>query len=217
MVPLTDRPRERLVRCGPLDLTASELIAIVLGRATTDVSGCLVERFPDLRRMASAGVAELAAVPGVGPAQAARLKAALALAGRLGDAAYERGEPFGHAGHVHARVGRRLAHLDREVFVGVALDVKNRVLAELRLAEGGACSVEFLPRDVFARLVREAAAGVVFVHNHPSGDPSPSAADRALTHKLAAAGELVGVRVLDHVISTTAGYFSFAEEKGSRP
>src|SRR5688572_18688688 len=194
MVSPTDRPRERLVRCGPLDLTASELIAIVLGRASTEVAGGLVERFPDLRRMASAGIAELSAVPGVGPAQAARLKAALALAGRLGDAAFTRGDPIRHAGDVHARVGRRLVHLDREVFVGLAVDVKNRVLAELRLAEGGACSVDVIPRDVFARLVREAAAGVVFVHNHPSGDPAPSAADRELTRKLSAAGDLVGVR-----------------------
>jgi len=212
MLPACDLPRERLARCGPLDLTVCDLLALVLGRASGQVAENLVERFPDLRRMASAGIAELAAVPGVGPAQACRVKAALALAGRLGGSPYQRGDPFGGARDVHDRVGRRLIHLETEVFVAVALDVKNRVLTELRLAEGGACSVAVIPRDVFARVVREAASGVIFVHNHPSGDPSPSDADRELTTRLTAAADLVGVKLVDHVISSAGGYFSFTEE-----
>jgi DNA repair protein RadC len=211
MLPTDDLPRERLLRGGALDLADSELLSIVLGHARTAVGQALLARFPDLRRMASAGIAELAAVEGVGPASASRVKAALALAGRLGQRPYARGDPLGRAADVDARVGRRLALLDREVFVALALDGRNRVLAELRLAQGGACSVEVLPRDLFAQLVREAAVAVIFVHNHPSGDPTPSPADRVLTERLRAAGRLVGVRVLDHVVVGSDGFTSLAE------
>jgi DNA repair protein RadC len=217
MLPVCDLPRERLARCGPLDLTLSDLLGLVLGRADGRVARSLVERFPDLRRMAAAGIAELAAVPGVGPAQACRVKAALALAGRLGERPFERGDPYGSAAEVHERIGRRLAPLENEVFLALAVDVKNRVLTELRLAEGGACSVPVIPRDLFARVVREAAAGVIFVHNHPSGDPRPSDSDRELTARLGAAADLVGVKLIDHVISSTTGYFSFTEEGNRRP
>jgi len=211
LLPAGERPRERLQCVGAHDLADAELLAIVLGVGSTQVAQGLIERFPDLRRMASAGVAELAAVRGVGYAQACRVKAALALAGRLGERPFNRGEPIQGPEHVYERIGRRLAHLDREVFVGLALDTKHRVLAEIRLAEGGACSVDVIPRDVFAAMVREAAAAAVFVHNHPSGDPQPSQPDRDLTERLARAGRLVGIAVVDHVIAAASGFYSFSE------
>jgi DNA repair protein RadC len=207
-----DRPRERLQRVGAHGLPDTELLSVVLGLGSTSVAQGLVQRFPDLRRMASAGVAELAAVRGVGVAQACRIKAALALAGRLGDRPLARGEPLTGPRELYDRVGRRLAHLEREVFVGVALDTKHRVLAEVTLAEGGVCSVEVIPRDVFAVLVREAAAAAAFVHNHPSGDPTPSEADGRLTRRLAEVGELLGITVVDHVVAAAEGYHSFSSE-----
>jgi DNA repair protein RadC len=214
-MPVADRPRERLVRLGPGALSDAELLAVVLGAGIRGgdalrTAAELVGRFPDLRRLAGAGIGELSAIPGVGPAQACRLKAALALATRLGERPLVRGERLAGPQDVHRRVGRPLVALDREVFLAVALDVKHRVLGEARVAEGGACSVEVQPRDAFTSAVRESAAAVIFVHNHPSGDPTPSTADRALTQRLQRAGEVIGVTVLDHVIVAQNGWFAFS-------
>jgi DNA repair protein RadC len=215
--PLPARPRERLGDLGPDALADAELLAVVLGTGARGhdalaTAHALLDAFGDLRRLAAAGVAELAAMPGVGPAKALRLKAALALATRLGARPPERGASLTSPAQVYARLAPRLAPLEHEVLVALALDVKHRVLAERRLAQGGVCSVEVLPRDVFAAIVREAAAGVIFVHNHPSGDPRPSTADRIMTDRLRAAGELVGVAVIDHVIVAPGRWFSMTQQ-----
>ncbi len=209
-------PRERLVGIGADAMHDAELLAVVLGTGARGhdalaVAQAILARFGELRRAAVAGVAELAALPGVGFVKACRIKAALALAARLGERPYQRGDSIGGAADVHARVGARLRALEREVFVVLALDVKNRVLTERRVAEGGACSVQLLPRDLFAQVVREAAAAMICVHNHPSGDPRPSEADETMTRRLVAAGELLGVPVLDHVIVAQNGYYSFTD------
>ena len=186
---------------------------MVIGSGTrrldaTGVAAALVARFPDLRRMAVAGVNELAEVVGVGLATAARIRAGLALAGRLAERGFDRGERVDGPRAVHERVGRRLAQLEREQLLALALDSSGRVLTELRLAEGGGCSVEFKPRDVFANLLREGAASAILVHNHPSGDPEPSAADRELTARLREAGKILGLPILDHVVVARGGYRS---------
>jgi DNA repair protein RadC len=211
MVPLDDRPRERLQAHGDAHLADAELLAVILGRSSTVVAEDLLGRFADLRRMASAGVGELAATPGVGVAQACRIKAALALASRLGERPYVRGDAVGDPAEIYRRFGPRLRHLDHEVFIALALDTKNRILCEIRLAQGGSCSIDIAPRDLFTRVLREAANSVIFIHNHPSGEPAPSVHDQELTARLSAAGELVGVRVLDHVIIAAEGCRTFHE------
>jgi DNA repair protein RadC len=215
-LPDDERPRERLQGHGAAALDDAELLAVVLGsgapgRDALATAHALVAAFPDLRRLAAAGLAELAAVPGVGRAQALRVKAALALATRLVERPRARVASIRGPADVHSRLAARLVPLEHEVFVALALDVKHRVIAERQLAMGGVCSVEIVPRDVFALLVREAAAAAIVVHNHPSGDPSPSDADRRITDRLHAAGQLVGVPVVDHVIVATGSYYSFAE------
>lgn len=219
-LPLSDRPRERLLRHGASALSDVELLALLVspGTARCDAvraASGLLGRFPDLHRMAVAGIGELAAVPGLGVAKACRVKAALALAERLVERPVARGAELTDPRTVYERIGRRLVHLDRERFVGVALDTRGRVLRELCFAEGGGCSVEFQPRDVFATLLREGAMQVIFVHNHPSGDPEPSEADRRLTRRLRRAGLLVGVRVLDHVVVARGGYRSIVHTRSS--
>lgn len=214
-LPVSDRPRERLSRSGPDALSDAELLAVVLGTGARGegalrTAETLLGRFPDLRRLAAAAVDEIAAVRGLGAAQACRVKAALALAGRLGERPFRRGDRIASPEDVFERVGRRLMGLEQEVFLALALDTKHRVIAEHRVAEGGVCSVEVIPRDVFTAVVRDGAAAVVFVHNHPSGDPTPSGADLELTRRLRDAGALVGVQLLDHVIVGQEGFYAFS-------
>jgi DNA repair protein RadC len=214
---LHERPRERLLGPGADAMRDVELLAVVLGtgargRDALAVAGALLDTFGDLRRIAVAGVAELAAVRGVGRAQACRVKAALALATRLGERPFARGDSVEGAAEVFARVGVRLRALEREVFVVIAVDVQNRVLTERRVAEGGVCSLQLLPRDLFTPVLREAAVGIICVHNHPSGDARPSSLDVVMTGRLREAGALLGVALVDHVIVAQAGYYSFAQE-----
>jgi DNA repair protein RadC len=210
-----------MLRHGAGALLDAELLAVLIGTGARGHDALaaahgLLTRFRDLRRIAGAGTAELAAVPGVGFAKALRLKAALALAARLAERPIARGDTLNGPIPVFERLGRRLLALEREVFLALALDVKNRVLSELPLAQGGTCSVEIHPRDVFSAVLREGATSVIFVHNHPSGDPTPSDEDRALTFRLKQAGELVGVRVLDHIIVAQHGFFSFEKEEAEQ-
>ena len=214
-LPLHDRPRERLLRHGPATLPDFELLAVVLG--TLAPAEALASRFPDLRRIAAAGIGELATIPGVGYAQACRVKAALALAGRLGERPLARGTPLTSPELVARSLAPRLEEQERESFLALALDVKLRLLAELHLADGGGTEVAVSPRDIFTALVRERAAAVIFVHNHPSGDPTPSEHDRELTQRLRSVGDIVGIRVVDHLIIAQGGHTSFAEGKWAVP
>ncbi|HKA86508.1 MAG TPA: DNA repair protein RadC [Haliangiales bacterium] len=218
-MPSSDRPRERLLRLGTAGLADWELVAVILGTGVGGVSAAeaaaaLVARFAgDLRRMGHAGMAELAEVPGIGLVGASRIRAALGLAGRLAERPLERGEPLGSPEAVFARFAPSLRLEETERFLAVPLDRKNRVLRVLTVAQGGVCSVEIIPRDVYAAIVREGAASVVFLHNHPSGDPAPSAEDHALTERLRRAGEVVGVPLRDHMIVGHEKYFSFFEKE----
>jgi DNA repair protein RadC len=212
-MPLFDRPRERLVRAGPHALTDADLLAVVLGFGTRGadavcVARSILSRYPELVRLASVGPEELAALPGVGMVQACRVTAALALAGRLGAQPFERGDPVLTLKDVWERCGRRLAHLDHEVLVALALDARNRVITELTVAQGGVCSVECQPGDLFRLVLRTGAAGVLLVHNHPSGDATPSEADEQCTERLRRAGQLLGITLVDHVVVSRGGFAS---------
>jgi len=112
---------------------------------------------------------------------------------------------------VYEHFHERLRDHKRELFLALLLDSKNRLLREVRISEGSLTASIVHPREVFAPVVREAAAAVLFVHNHPSGDPQPSREDLEITRRLKEAGDLMGVRVLDHVIIGSEGYVSLAD------
>jgi len=215
--PAADRPRERLVRLGAASLTIGELLAILLttgsaGSGAVDVASQLLAREgPGLGGLARRSVPELARTRGVGQAKAARIAAALELGRRL----QEEGRPdrlrIRSPNDVYRWFAPRLADLAAEEFHVLALDSQSAVLRDLFVTRGILNSSLVHPREVFRGAIAEAAAGIIVVHNHPSGDPTPSADDRAVTRQLLEAGRVLDLPVYDHVVIGQGRYVSFAE------
>jgi len=211
-----DRPRERLWSLGPAALTTAELLAILIGTGTEgqgvlEVASRLLERSTgSLRRLAQRPRAELLRAEGIGPTKAARLLAAFELGSRL---AREDRPPVLRVREpedVVRLLSGRLRDLQVEEFHLLALDSQSQVLREVLVTRGLLNSSLVHPREVFRAAIAEAAAGIIVVHNHPSGDPTPSAEDRAVTQQLAAAGRLLDLPLYDHVIIAGDRFVSFA-------
>ncbi len=216
--PEDERPREKLLQRGAQVLSAAELLALVLrtGDATSKMSALdharmLLERFGSLQQLANASLAELQAVKGIGPAKAAELQAVFEISRRFQEQPLRNGNRYSHPQEVYQHFCGRLSDRKRELFIVLLLDSKNRLLREVQISEGSLTASIVHPREVFAAVVRESAAAVLLVHNHPSGDPTPSREDREITTRLKEAGELMGVRVLDHIVIGAEGYVSFAD------
>lgn len=173
-------------------------------------AGRVAERQAALLRLATLTTAELRDKPGVGPAKAARVVAAVELGRRVCEGRHGREAVSGPA-DVHRLFGERLRHLDREHFVAVLLDTKNRVLASELISIGSLDASLVHPRELFKAAIRYSASAVILVHNHPSGDPTPSEADATCTRRLADAGRVLGIEVLDHVIIGDGRYVSLRE------
>lgn len=216
--PEDERPREKLLQRGAQILSAAELLALVLrtGDATSKMSALdharmLLERFGSLQQLASASLAELQTVKGIGPAKAAELQAVFEIARRFQEQPLRAGSRYSHPQEVYQHFCGRLADRKREQFIVLLLDSKNRLLREVQISQGSLTASIVHPREVFSAVVRESAAALLLVHNHPSGDPTPSREDREITTRLKEAGDLMGVRVLDHIIIGAEGYVSFAD------
>ena len=210
----SDRPRERLLAEGPRALSDADLLALILGTGTARLSAraaalSLAEAMP-VGELAWAPAEALSGLPGIGPARAAAIAAAFELGRRGAWAPPRRGERCLDPARVHELM-RHVAHAERECFHVVLLDVRGRLIRAVQVAEGSLTQCPVSPRDALRPAVREGAHGVVFVHNHPSGDPSPSPEDLDLTERLRAAAEVVGVMARDHVVVAAGGYFSFVE------
>jgi DNA repair protein RadC len=218
-LPLDERPRERLLARGADALTDAELIGILFGSGVrgltaVDLGRDLLAGAGGLRSIERTAPAELAGRRGIGEARAARLLAGIELGRRAAAAPLVRGERISGVEAVVARFGPRLAGLARERFHALLLDRRHRLIRDLFVAEGTSGSVHFEPRDVLLPALQEGAAALIVLHNHPSGDPSPSADDAAVTERLMEAGAVLGVRVLDHVIVAGERFHSFARARG---
>ncbi len=215
-MPAEERPRERLEQVGAEALRDAELLAILFRTGTRTqgavaLAEALVQRFGGLRGISRASLTELQEVAGVGRVKAIEVKAALELGKRL-VAFSERGRPRIHGAEDIAKLLMvRYKDYEHEVFKCVLLTTKNEVIAVRDISHGGLDGTLAAPRDVFRQAVREGASAVICCHNHPSGDPEPSRDDLALTRRLAEAGELVGVRMLDHVIFGDGRYVSLKD------
>lgn len=215
--PATERPRERLLAKGSEVLSDSQLLAILLRTGRRDSSAVqvameLLRCMGGLAGLARCGIEELCNVPGVGPAKAAQIKAAVELGRRSMAAPLTTGTRLSSSADLFKHFHPTLRDLKHEIFKVVLLDAKNAVTKETTISEGSLTLSVVHPREVFALAVRESAAAVIVLHNHPSGDPTPSPEDRELTSRLVAAGTLLGIRVLDHVIIGDGRYVSFADE-----
>lgn len=215
--PETERPRERLLSKGPDALSDAHLLAILLRTGRRDSSAVqvaieLLHRVGGVAGLAKCGVDELCRISGIGPAKAAQLKAAIELGRRAMAEPLSTGTRVTCSGDLFKHFHPSLRDLKHEVFKVVLLDAKNTVLKESTVSEGSLTLSIVHPREVFALAVRESAAAVIFLHNHPSGDPTPSLEDRQLTDRLLAAGKVLGIRVLDHVVMGDGRYVSFADQ-----
>ncbi|MBI4516121.1 MAG: DNA repair protein RadC [Deltaproteobacteria bacterium] len=216
--PRGDRPREKLLERGASSLSNAELLAILLrtglrGRSALDQARALMEKCGnDWRQLATLGPGELQRIDGLGEAKIAEILAVLEIAKRYGEREFAPGDSLHGSYDVYAHYRERLAEERREHFYAVLLDNKHRKIKDVPVSLGSLTASIVHPRDVFAPVVRESAAAVVFVHNHPSGDPTPSKEDIEITRRLREVGDLVGVRVLDHIVIGRGRYVSFVDD-----
>lgn len=224
-MPDGERPRERLESRGAEALSDAELLAILLrtgraGRSAVDVARDLLVGFGgNLDRLAEASLGELRAVAGIGRAKAIEIKAAMSLASRLGGAGCSRNERMTGPLAVMQVMREKFVGKKQEEFHVLLLDTKHRLIVDELVTKGLLDRSQIHAREVFRTAIRESCSRIVLVHNHPSGDPTPSAPDLAATASLVAAGEVVGIEVMDHVIigipsaEHPLGYLSMKEEK----
>lgn len=225
--PVLERPRERLARLGAASLADRELLAIIIetgrpgsaaqpARSALDVASEVVHRFSGsgggaLRRIMRSPPGEITRVPGIGPAKAAKILAALDLGRRAVEEERIDRDRVRCAADVYALMCLALRDLPHEEFHVLLLNTQNEVVRKLQVSRGTLDASLVHPREVFRAAIAESAASVILVHNHPSGDPTPSPEDRTVTRQLRSAGAIVGIEVLDHVIIGERRYVSFAE------
>ena len=215
-LPASERPRERLKESGPASLSNSELLAIILrtGTAAENVLGLasrLLSRFGGLVGLARASLSELCAERGVGQAKAAQLKAALELGRRLSSTHPEERAVVRTPQDVANLLMAEMGFLDQEQLRVVLLTSKNQVISIPDVYKGNVNTSLIRPSELFREAVRENCPAIIVVHNHPSGDPDPSPEDIAVTEQIVAAGRVLDIEVLDHIIIGGQRYVSLKE------
>jgi len=215
-VPREERPRERLRRHGAERLANKELLAILLRTGNQRESALtlaekLLARFGSLANIASASFEELVAVNGIGPAKAADILAAFELAKRLAESRMEFQGVVNSPADAAQLVLRELSLADKEHFMIIMLNTKNRVIAKKTVSIGHLQAPLVHPREMFKEAIKRSSAALILVHNHPSGDLTPSREDITTTERLREAGAVLGIDVLDHIIVGDNRYFSFRE------
>ena len=216
--PEDERPRERLIKHGAGALSDAQLLAIVLRSgdagakmSAVDLARTLLGSFGGFRALDRASVSELCEVKGIGPAKATEMMAALEIGKRFATEGKGPRTMIRTSSDVAKFYFPTMRDLKKEVFKCVLLDGKNRMMKDVTISEGSLSASVVHPREVFNPAVRESAAAVLFVHNHPSGDPTPSEEDIEVTKQLVEAGKILGIRVLDHVIIGDGRSASFVE------
>jgi DNA repair protein RadC len=209
---------EKKIAAGDLEQLADiELLSILAAGVGGSVPAAelaenLINRFHDLCGLGKATLDELKGIHGFSTRRAMLLIAALELGRRAAAPGMRTGDPFGGSHDVWNAFKARFSHLSQEYFVVILLDVRNRVIDDHIISRGTLTGSMAHPREVFKPAIQQSAASIILLHNHPSGDPEPSPDDRRATHRLKEAGEILGIRVLDHIILGRDKYYSFTDE-----
>jgi DNA repair protein RadC len=214
-ISLENRPRERMEKQGVKVLSDSELLAVILQKGTReenviDMSNRLISKY-GVNKLSSCSLKELQEIKGIGKAKASQIIALFEFNKRH-SLSKQNGKPIKSAKDVFDYAHPKLDGADKEHFMILHLDTRNRVIKDEIISVGTLNSSLIHPREVFKSAIKESANSVILVHNHPSGESDPSKEDKAITEKLFSAGELLSIKVLDHVIIGNETYYSFNEQ-----
>ena len=214
-LPKEERPREKLIQRGAASLSDTELLAILLRTGTSSVSVLhlaeeVLAKYQDKGLVSIMNISpqEIASVHGVGLAKAATIVAAVELGRRLSTRAAQKLEKIEGPEDVARYASPLLRFEQKEHFLVMLLDVRNRVLAMPTISIGSLTASVAHPREIFREAIRYSAANMILIHNHPSGDPAPSREDIELTRKVQQAGQLLDIRLLDHIVVAESGFCS---------
>ena len=216
-LPKSERPRERLQRLGAESLSSQELLALILGRGIRGESVMvtaqkLLSSFGNIKRISDASLEELSSIKGIGIAKASQIKACFELGKRQDLEPEIKDFDIKNPENVVQVLRSSIKDKAKEHFKLILLNTRNKVIGISTVSIGTLNSNLVHPREVFREAISHSAASVVFAHNHPSGDSEPSEDDLTITKRLVEAGKILGIEVLDHIIITKTGFFSFKEK-----
>lgn len=216
-MPEEDRPRERMIRDGAPSLSNAELLAILLrtgsnGQSVMGLAERLLSHFGGLRSLMEADIREMTGIPGIGPAKALQIQAAIEIGKRIARLSRESLIAIRSPQDVANLLMDRLRFEKKEYFIVLHLDTRNHVISEEVVSIGSLDSSIVHPREIFKTALKKSSASIICVHNHPSGDPTPSREDILVSRRLAEVGQLMGIEVLDHVVVGEQRFVSMKEQ-----
>lgn len=217
-LPRAERPRERLKNFGPEVLSGQKLLALVIGRgipgkSVMNIAQELLSRFGNIKAISQATIEELSQIKGVGFAKAAQIKACFELGKRQDLEPELKDFDIKNPENVVQALRSSIKDKAKEHFKLILLNTRNKVIGISTVSIGTLNSNLVHPREVFKEAISHSSAGVILVHNHPSGDPEPSEDDLTITKRLVEAGKILGIEVVDHIIIAKNNYFSFKEKR----
>lgn len=214
----TEKPREKLLKYGEHRLSKVELLAILIrsgtkGESAIDLARKILNKFGSFRNMSNTGIREWKKIKGIGEAKICQIKAAIEIGRRFMEEEIEEEKvKITTPQEVVKYIMPRMRDLKKEVFKILHLDAKNRIIKVEEITEGTVNQANPIIREIFTKALENFTVSIICIHNHPSGDPTPSREDREFTKKLFESGNVLGIKVFDHIIIGNNSFFSFAKE-----
>lgn len=216
-LPATERPRERLLKYGAESLSDAELLAVVLGTGTKGMNIVTVSRHVfqkmSLKKLSRSPAAELMKIPGIGQSKACQIISVFELSRRLEIYSEEPKRKIKDPEDIYKYIYPKIREEKQEKFIILCLDTKNQIISDITVFVGGLDFSIVQPREIFKSALLESAASIILIHNHPSGDPTPSREDIIITNRVIESGKLLGVHVWDHLIIGDGCYISLKEKE----